>query len=332
MSKFIAVSIGDIDGIGIDILLKLLINNKLKKIVLFCDFKIISNYIKKNKYKIKLNKIDKININTNFKNNFLNIYSYKSKSTEDNSIKSIIFGHKECIKNNFIGLVTLPLNKDKIKKIRPNFIGHTEFIQKLEKKNYSNMIMFHNKIIASPITTHIKLKLVSQKLKSDLLFNQIFNLHTSLVKDFNIKKPKIIISGINPHSGENGSIGKEEIEIIKPVIKRLKNLKLFVSGPFSADSMLIRSNLKNFDCFVFMFHDQALIPFKYISKFSGVNYTGNLNIIRTSPDHGTAYNLKYSNEVSNKSLINCFSLIRKIFNNRKEYEKSKKISKSKFFN
>ena len=122
--------------------------------------------------------------------------------------------------------------------------------------------MFHNKIIISPITTHIKLKLVSQKLKSDLLFNQILNLHTSLVKDFNIKKPKIIVSGINPHSGENGSIGNEEIKIIKPVIKKLKNLKLFISGPFSADSMLIRSNLKNFDCFVFMFHDQALIPFK----------------------------------------------------------------------
>ena len=332
MNKYIAVSIGDIDGIGIDILLKLLVNNKLKKIVLFCNFKIIANYIKKNKYKIKLNKINKNNINTNFKNNFLNIYSYKSKSFEDNSIKSIIFGHKECLNNNFIGLVTLPINKDKIKKIRPNFIGHTEFIQKLEKKNYSNMIMFHNKIITSPITTHIKLKLVSQKLKSDLLFNQILNLHTSLVKDFNIKKPKIIVSGINPHSGENGSIGNEEIKIIKPVIKKLKNLKLFISGPFSADSMLIRSNLKNFDCFVFMFHDQALIPFKYISKFSGVNYTGNLNVIRTSPDHGTAYDLKNSNEISNKSLINCFSLIRKIYNNRKEYEKSKKISKSKFFN
>ena len=332
MNKYIAVSIGDIDGIGIDILLKLLVNNKLKKIVLFCNFKIIANYIKKNKYKIKLNKINKNNINTNFKNNFLNIYSYKCKSFEDNSIKSIIFGHKECLNNNFIGLVTLPINKDKIKKIRPNFIGHTEFIQKLEKKNYSNMIMFHNKIITSPITTHIKLKLVSQKLKSDLLFNQILNLHTSLVKDFNIKKPKIIVSGINPHSGENGSIGNEEIKIIKPVIKKLKNLKLFISGPFSADSMLIRSNLKNFDCFVFMFHDQALIPFKYISKFSGVNYTGNLNVIRTSPDHGTAYDLKNSNEISNKSLINCFSLIRKIYNNRKEYEKSKKISKSKFFN
>ena len=118
-------------------------------------------------------------------------------------------------------------------------------------------------------------------------------------------------------------------KIIKPVITRLKKQKLNIDGPFSADSMINDKNLKDYDCFVFLFHDQALIPFKYISKFSGVNFTGNLDIIRTSPDHGTAYNLVGTNKISNKSLLNCFNLIKKIIINNKKYEKTKKIFKSK---
>ena len=105
-----------------------------------------------------------------------------------------------------------------------------------------------------------------------------------------------------------------------------------IQGPISADSMLINLSKKNYDCYVFIFHDQALIPFKYISNFSGVNYTGNLKVIRTSPDHGTAYNLIYSKNLSSKSLINSFKLIKNIYNNRINYEESKKIIRSKLSN
>ena len=126
----------------------------------------------------------------------------------------------------------------------------------------------------------------------------------------------MIISGLNPHAGENGLIGKEEKETINPILSKLRKKGVNIKGPFSADSMLIKKNLNKFDCFIFIYHDQALIPFKYISQFAGVNYTGNLDIIRTSPDHGTAYNLIGTNKYSNKSLINCYKLVNKIYKNR----------------
>ncbi len=331
MNKLIAVSIGDINGIGIELLIKLVLNNQIKNIVLFTDIKAIKKYISKRNYKIKTNIFSK---NYIYKNNYLNIFSYISKSPEDNTLKSIKLAHKKCLEKNFIGMVTLPIRKDLIiKKIMPNFIGHTEYLQKLEKKKYSNMILYHKKIIISPLTTHITINSVSNKIsKNNYLFDQIKNLSRSLKIDFNINNPRIIVSGLNPHAGENGKIGNEELKIITPTINKLKKNKISVEGPFSSDSMLIDKSKKYADCFTFMFHDQALIPFKYISNFSGVNYTGNLDVIRTSPDHGTAYKLIGKNTVSNISLKNCFKLINLIFNNRKNYEKSKKVTKSKFYN
>ena len=111
----------------------------------------------------------------------------------------------------------------------------------------------------------------------------------------------------------------------------MKKRGLHIEGPLSGDSMLIKNNLKKYDCFIFIYHDQGLIPFKLISQFSGVNYTGNLSIIRTSPDHGTAYNLTNNKNISHKSMLNSYKLIKKIYKNRKMYDKSKKITKSKFF-
>ena len=195
------------------------------------------------------------------------------------------------------------------------------------------MILYNKDIIISTLTTHIKLKSVTNVIKkNNYIYNQIINLNDTLIKDFNIKKPKIIISGLNPHAGENGKIGKEELSIIKPSLNKIRRKGIKIYGPYSADSLLINSNLKIYDCFIFIYHDQALIPFKYISQFSGINYTGNLNIIRVSPDHGTAYNLKKSKKYSDQSIINCFKIIKKVNFNRIKYEKSKKITKSKLYN
>ncbi|MFL2520363.1 MAG: PdxA family protein [Alphaproteobacteria bacterium] len=325
MNKLIAVTIGDINGIGIDIFLNLIVTKKIKKVVLFSNYRLINNYLKNSKLNLKINLVNNSSHNLKYKSNHLNVFTYYSKSNVENTINSIKYSHKETIKKKFIGIVTLPIRKDLIiKKINQNFIGHTEFLQKLENKNNSNMILIHDKLIVSPITTHVRINSVSKiLLKKNYLIRQISSLNKTLKVDFNIKDPKIIISGLNPHAGENGEIGDEEIYIDK-LIKNLKKKKINITGPVSADSMLI--NTKNYDCYVFMYHDQALIPFKYISKFSGVNYTGNLNVIRVSPDHGTAYNLKGSKNVSNNSLKKCFSLINKINKNRIKYNDSKKIS------
>ena len=324
MNKLVAITIGDIKGVGIDILIKTWKENKIKNFILITNIEIFKECLIKRKISIKLNLINKDDKNFNFENNRINIFSYNVKSVEDNTYKSLKHAYDLCINKKCIGILTLPLRKDVIKnKIDRKFIGHTEFFQKVDKKKYVNMILFHKKIIISTITTHIELKKVSKSISNKIfLYNKIYNLNKNLIIDFNILKPKIIISGLNPHAGENGEIGNEEKKYIIPVVKELQKKGVDIKGPFSADSILINENLNKFDCFIFIYHDQALIPFKFISKFSGVNYTGNLDIIRTSPDHGTAYNLVGTKRISNKSFINCYKLINKISNNRKHNAKS----------
>ena len=333
MSSLKAITIGDINGIGLELLVKLYKNKNINDFVLFTDIKIFNKYINKNKIKIKTNHINDCEKKSIYNKKLFNIFSYKSASNEDNTVKSLIYAYKECLKGNYIGIITLPLRKDLIiKNIDSKFIGQTEFFQKLDKKKVSNMILFHKKIITSPLTTHISLKSVSKEvLKKNFLSNKIRSINNTLKIDFNINNPRIIVSGINPHAGENGEIGFEENKI-SHILLQLKKNKINVDGPISADSMLLEKNLKNYNCFVFMYHDQALIPFKYISKFTGVNYTSNLDIIRVSPDHGTAYSLKGSKNVSSTSLENCFKLIKFIYKNRNARDKAKKIIKSKFFN
>ena len=334
MTKPAAVTIGDINGIGIEILIDLFKKKIINNFVLFSDVKEIKRYLNKRNHRIRINIINyNKKKNINLKKNCLNIFTFSSKSPEDNTLKSIIFAHQLCQEHKFAGMVTLPIRKDLIiKKQLPSFIGHTEFLQKLEKKKYSNMILLNKSIIITPLTTHLKLKKVVNKITKDNIYHQIKNLNKVLIRDLNIKFPKIILSGLNPHAGENGKIGNEEEKIINPSLTKLRKEKILVDGPVSADTMLQKENIKKYDCFVFMYHDQALIPFKLISKFNGVNFTGNLDVVRVSPDHGTAYQLKGNKNRSDKSIINCFKMVSKINKNRKSYEKSKKIIRSKFYN
>ncbi len=317
MPSAVAITIGDINGIGIKILLDLWKKDKLKKFILFTDIKVFKRYLIRKKIKIDINLVNNNN-GINFIKGKFNIYTFNSISLEDNTYKSLKFSYKYCKIKLCKGLITLPLRKDLIiNKINKSFIGHTEYFEKLDKKSMSNMILFHNKIIISTITTHVPIKNIPNIIsRNNYLYNKILNLNSTLKIDFNIKKPKLILSGLNPHAGENGKIGDEDLKIILPIIKKLKSHNIDINGPISADSMLINKNLKKYDCYIFIYHDQALIPFKFISQFSGVNYTGNLDIIRTSPDHGTAYDLVSSKHFSNKSLMNCYKLINRIAKNR----------------
>ena len=318
MNKLIAITIGDIKGIGIDIIVKTWKEKKIKNFILITNIKILNKELKKRKIKLILNVVNYRKNKFMYLKDKFNIFSFAANSLEDNTYKSLKFGYDLCANKKCIGVITLPIRKDIIKrKISRRFIGHTEYFQKREKKNNVNMILYHKKIMVSPITTHISINKISKIISNKkFLFNQIYNLNKSLQFDFNIKKPKLIISGFNPHAGENGEIGTEEKKFINPIIKNLQKKDINITGPYSADSLLVNQNIDKFDCFIFIYHDQALIPFKFISQFSGVNYTGNLNIIRTSPDHGTAYNLVGSNKILNKSFINSYKLINRIYNNR----------------
>ena len=177
------------------------------------------------------------------------------------------------------------------------------------------------KIMISTLTTHIALNKVNNYLKNkELIFKKIKSINELLKKDFNIQNPKIAIAGLNPHAGEFGSIGHEEITILKPIINRLIKKGVNIKGPFSPDTIFTKTNRVKYDCFICNYHDQALIPFKLITEFTGINYTGSLDIIRTSPEHGTAYNLVNVNLANDKSLINAFIYAEKIYLNRKRYQ------------
>ena len=167
MSKFIAITIGDIKGIGIKILLETWDRKKIKNFILFTDINVINKYLNNSEIK----NLNIINLNKNklhFDKKKINIFSYKSRSLEDNTYKSLKFSYDYCKKNICIGIITLPLRKDLIRrKINKNFIGHTEYFQKKDKKKFSNMILYHKKIIISPLTTHVKISRLSRKIKNN---------------------------------------------------------------------------------------------------------------------------------------------------------------------
>ena len=322
--NIIAVTIGDIDGIGIEILINLWKKRIINKFVLFTNNIFFENYLTKNKIKLNTNVVNLDNNKLKYSNSKFNIFNINAKNKIDNTYKSLIISFKFCKKKIFSGLVTLPINKELIiKKIDKNFIGQTELLQKLDKQNISNMIFIHKDLIISTLTTHVNINKITKIIaKKNYIFNKIKSINRCLKYDFGINNSKILISGINPHAGEKGNFGNEEDNILIPEINKIKKLNIKIFGPVSADSMLISNNLKKYHCFLFIFHDQALIPFKYISKFSGVNYTSNLNIIRTSPDHGTAYDIVGKDMAIPKSLINCFKMINKINKNRNNFDKT----------
>ncbi len=316
--KIISVTIGDINGIGIELLINLWKQKKINNFILITNYLLFKLYLKKKKIRLPIKIIKQKNkINFLSKNNFY-IFNINAKNNIENTYQSLIHSYNLTINKFSDGIITLPLNKEKISNyFNTNFKGQTEFFQKLDKKKHSNMIFYSKKLIVLSLTTHISIKSINKILnKKNYIYKKIILLLETLKIDFQIKNPKIVISGINPHSGENGKIGNEEILYIKPAIKKLLMNNISIEGPFSTDSLFFKNYLKKYDCFICNYHDQALIPFKIISGFKGINYTGSLDIIRVSPDHGTAYNLVGKNIANSESLLNCFKLINTFIKNR----------------
>ena len=186
-------------------------------------------------------------------------------------------------------LVTAPINKHTIQEAGFNYPGHTEYLgEKLGGTPL--MLLCANDLRIAVVTGHVPLKNISEKISKENVYNKIIQLHTSLVKDFGIRKPKIAVLGLNPHAGENGAIGDEEMKSIIPAIEKAKDT-MFVYGPYSADGFFGKNTQAQFDGVLAMYHDQGLIPFKTLAFGTGVNFTAGLDFVRTSPDHGTAYDI-----------------------------------------
>ena len=215
-------------------------------------------------------------------------------------------------------LITAPINKHNIQSEKFNFPGHTNYLAK-ELGGKSLMFMVTENLKVGLLTDHVALKDIAKQITPELIEEKINTVYHSLIKDFKIIKPKIAVLAINPHAGDNGVIGNEDDIILKPTLLKIKDTGKLVYGPYSADSFFGSNNYKNFDAVIASYHDQGLIPFKTISFGQGVNFTAGLSKVRTSPDHGTAYEIAGKNKADESSFKEAVFAAIQIFKNRKEY-------------
>jgi 4-hydroxythreonine-4-phosphate dehydrogenase len=301
----IAVSAGDPDGIGYDLCALLYEKSFNYHIDIYGDEEILLS-------RAKLLGIKKLC------NNKITIHDIKkNKKVRDNrdlTLESIKSAIKSCIEKKSDALVTLPVNKEKLSTPEKLFTGHTEYITNILKEKNDPIMTFIGKddFLVATHTTHLSLLNAIKKVKKNNLIKKIQYLHQSLKKQLKINNPKILVTGLNPHAGENGLFGIEEKKYIIPAINRLKESNISVFGPVPADTALLKNNIKKFDCIYYMFHDQALCAFKTKYFDIGVNLTLGLPILRTSVDHGTAEELVgKKDKISTKSFLNALNIAQK---------------------
>jgi len=217
------------------------------------------------------------------------------------------------------GIITAPLSKTAINLAGKHFPGHTEMYAGWSNVKNFVMMFLSRKMNAGLITIHEPVNKVPKLITKKNLISKLDVVLNSLINDLGIKKPKIAVLGLNPHAGEEGLIGKEEQNILKPLISQAK-YKNYLNGPFSPDAFFANRMYKNYDLVLGMYHDQVLIPFKLINFGAGVNFTGGLPIVRTSPDHGTAFDIAGKGLANESSIIKAYIYAKKIVNNRKKNE------------
>ncbi len=328
MKTKLGITIGDSNSIGIEIILKTFKDNRMLDFctpIIFGSNQILSQHKKILQiHNINFNVVRDLNNLKHNKINLLEVLKNKSnvnigeKNLEggDNAINSIDSAIDAYKKNKIDALVTAPINKSSIQKNKSDFIGHTEYLKNNFNGN-SLMIMVSEVMKIACLTGHTSLSNVKNYISKQNIIENLLILNNSLKKDFGKVKPKIAVLGLNPHAGENGMLGNEEIEIIIPAINDIKDEGLLVFGPYSADSFFTTKNLSAFDGILAMYHDQGLIPFKTLAFDSGVNFTAGLDIIRTSPVHGTAFEIAGKGLANENSFRQAVFLACEIYNQRK---------------
>ncbi|SHE56472.1 4-hydroxythreonine-4-phosphate dehydrogenase [Arenibacter palladensis] len=326
----LGISIGDLNGIGCEVVLKTFEDSRMLDFctpVIFASNKTISHQKSELGLDINYNGIQDASKAIDGKINVVNVWretpnvNFGEPTPESGkyaiqSLRAAV----SALKNNEIDvLVTAPINKNNIQAEDFKFPGHTDYLAQ-ELEGESLMFMVTDGLRVGLLTDHVAVKDVAAHITPQLIRSKITTISNSLKMDFGIRKPKIALLGINPHSGDNGVIGKEDDEILKPVIKEMSEKGHLVFGPYSADSFFGSDNYKNFDAILAAYHDQGLIPFKTLSFGKGVNFTAGLSKVRTSPDHGTAYEIAGKGVADNSSFKEAVFTALHIFKNRKEYK------------
>jgi len=330
----IGITCGDLNGIGIELIIKAFSDLRVMELctpVIFASNKII-NFYRKSIPEVNFNyqNTKELNRLNNKQINVFNCWEEEVTITPGQlndtggsyAIKSLQAATEALKQNQIQGLVTAPIHKKNIQSAGFNFTGHTPFFKSFFSAPDVAMMLCSGDFRVALVTEHIPIKEVAQYITRETILSKLNIIHQSLVKDFNIEKPKIAVLGLNPHAGDEGLIGKEEEDIIKPAIKEAKH-SMIVTGPFSADAFFARGYHERFDAVLAMYHDQGLIPFKTLAG-EGVNFTAGLPVVRTSPDHGTAFDIAGKNKADASSFLaatfECIDIIQR----RNEYEEARK--------
>ncbi len=327
----VGISQGDINGIGLEVVLKTLLEPGIADIctpVLFSSQKTVSYYRKVlGLEEFSFNPMREFSQINSKKVNVFVCYEEEvniemGKLTEVGGKYAYISLEKATqalLDKNIDVLVTAPINKSNIQGDNFKFVGHTEYLGSMLSGDPLMLMCSENGLRIAVATGHIPLKEVHSKLTIDGVAGKILQLHESLIKDFGIRKPRIAVLGLNPHAGDGGAIGNEDKEIIIPAIEKAKTNGL-VYGPYSADAFFGNGTYKQFDAVLAMYHDQGLIPFKTIAFNEGVNFTAGLNAVRTSPDHGTGYDIAGKNQANEQSFKRAMYAAIDIFKNRQLHD------------
>ncbi|MDB9775346.1 4-hydroxythreonine-4-phosphate dehydrogenase PdxA [Vicingaceae bacterium] len=328
----VGISLGDINGIGIEVILKSLMDNRIYElctVIIYGSNKTI-NYHRKalNISNLTFHRAISAKEANTKTGNIISAWSEEvnmniGEATAEGgqyALKSIEAATADLVAGEIDVLVTAPINKDNIQSEEFNFPGHTEYLMAKDGAEDSLMFMVSDVARIGVVTGHIPLKEVAAKITTESILKKITLMNKSLMEDFGIVKPKLAVMGLNPHAGDNGLLGDEEEKIITPAITQAKNRGILAFGPFPADGFFGAGAFKNFDGILAMYHDQGLIPAKTLSFGGGINFTAGLKIIRTSPDHGTGYDIAGQDKADESSFRNAIYKAIEIHKNRARYE------------
>ena len=324
----VGISVGDLNGIGPEIILKAYEDPRsleLSTPVIFASGKTMQFFKNHFQSKINLFNIDTPEKVVHGKFNVVNVwkepvtidFGKQDKKIGEFAIKSLEAATKALKDGSIDVLVTAPINKHNIQSEKFNFPGHTDYLAKA-LNGKSLMFMVSDELRVGLLTDHVPLKDASSAITEDLIKEKISTVIKSLKQDFGIRKPKIAVLALNPHAGDNGVIGNEDDTILKPTLEKIKTDGSLVYGPYSADSFFGSNTYKKFDAIIASYHDQGLIPFKTIAFGQGVNYTAGLAKVRTSPDHGTAYEIAGKGIADESSMKLAINTAVQIFRNRRD--------------
>ena len=330
----VGISVGDLNGIGTEIIIKTYEDPRILELntpVIFASAKVMQFCKNHFKSKISFFSIDdpkkvvhgKVNIVNVWKEPVKIEFGKEDKKIGEYAIKSLAAATKALKEGAIDVLVTAPINKHNIQSEKFNFPGHTDYLAKA-LDGESLMFMVSGNLRVGLLTDHVPLKEAANYINEKLIKKKINTVLTSLRQDFRIRKPKVAVLAINPHAGDNGVIGNDDDVVLRPTLEKITSEGNLVYGPYSADSFFGSSNYKSFDAIIASYHDQGLIPFKTITFGEGVNFTAGLTKVRTSPDHGTAYEIAGQGKADESSFKHAIYTAIEVFRNRKTHSQYSK--------